>query len=119
MSDPREDETMEVVQKTASQIQRMLDIDESVITKDQVEIAEEENNYLRSQIEELNDEVRRKERMLKVQKDSNDTLDTRLKMSVKKMGILDLKFKNYEHQITELAEPVDLNSFHDDKQSFL
>lgn len=55
MSDSKEDKCVDVIEKTGSDIQRMLDIDESVITKDAAELAEEENNRLRSQLEEVND----------------------------------------------------------------
>lgn len=56
--------------------------------------------------------------MLKIQKDHNETLDTRLKMSGKKMGILDLKIKNYDQQIMESSESFDLNTISEDKYTF-
>ena len=57
--------------------------------------------------------------MLKVQKDNNNSLDARLKMSAQKLNILNQKIKSYDQQITELTEPVNLNSFHEDKYDFL
>lgn len=53
--------------------------------------------------------------MLKIQKDSNNTLDTRLKMSAKKMGILELKIKKYNEQMLDSSGSIDLKSVNEDK----
>jgi len=53
--------------------------------------------------------------MLKIQKDSNDTLDSRLKMSAKKMGILELKIKKYNEQMLDSSDSIDQNSVFEER----